>query len=267
VQDYIQPDQFELFLKLEQEFVGANRTRGGRTDWNGIALSGGGIRSAMFCLGALRALAERNVLENFDYISSVSGGGYISSALQWLWRIDPSSGTSSQDFPFGTPTNPGVAAQISRLAYLQSHGQYLTPDEHLNIWSMTAVVIRTVFLNLAVWLPIGALAFFLLIVFAQPLEHTNIALWLPNFYSFAAASKWTGDCVEPCHWPQEIFFGLATAVGLLVLAVFALWALAFSLDTRISPKWDIDQRRFRGWLYRDRLASHSLNRSSSRRLF
>jgi predicted acylesterase/phospholipase RssA len=41
----------------------------------GIALSGGGIRSATFCLGVLQALAKENLLKRFDYLSTVSGGG------------------------------------------------------------------------------------------------------------------------------------------------------------------------------------------------
>src|SRR6266576_3104677 len=41
----------------------------------GLALSGGGIRSASFCLGALQALDKAGVLKNVDYLSTVSGGG------------------------------------------------------------------------------------------------------------------------------------------------------------------------------------------------
>src|SRR5437588_13053424 len=39
----------------------------------GLALSGGGIRSASFCLGALQALDKAGVLKNVDYLSTVSG--------------------------------------------------------------------------------------------------------------------------------------------------------------------------------------------------
>lgn len=46
----------------------------------GIALSGGGIRSASFNLGALQVLKRENVFDKVDYISAVSGGAYIASA-------------------------------------------------------------------------------------------------------------------------------------------------------------------------------------------
>jgi predicted acylesterase/phospholipase RssA len=43
----------------------------------GLALSGGGVRSASVCLGVLQALAEKDYLRFVDYLSTVSGGGYI----------------------------------------------------------------------------------------------------------------------------------------------------------------------------------------------
>ena len=53
-------------------------------DMTGIALSGGGIRSAIFALGVLQALARRGLLGRLDYLSTVSGGGYIGASLTWL---------------------------------------------------------------------------------------------------------------------------------------------------------------------------------------
>jgi predicted acylesterase/phospholipase RssA len=46
-----------------------------------LCLSGGGIRSATFALGVVQGLAERSVLNAFDYLSTVSGGGYTGA---WL---------------------------------------------------------------------------------------------------------------------------------------------------------------------------------------
>ena len=56
----------------------------------GVALSGGGIRSACFNLGFLQALVQRKVMRYVDYLSTVSGGGYIGSFFSSLahrrWR-------------------------------------------------------------------------------------------------------------------------------------------------------------------------------------
>src|SRR5215469_14621050 len=53
----------------------------------GLALSGGGIRSATFSLGVLQVLAStasREMLRGFHYLSTISGGGYTGAFLQGL---------------------------------------------------------------------------------------------------------------------------------------------------------------------------------------
>ena len=50
----------------------------------GLSFSGGGIRSATFNLGVLQALARCGLLRYVDYLSTVSGGGYIGS---WLTAL------------------------------------------------------------------------------------------------------------------------------------------------------------------------------------
>jgi hypothetical protein len=53
----------------------------------GLALSGGGVRSATFNLGLLQALAETEKLKVFDYLSTVSGGGCVGGWWSaWLSR-------------------------------------------------------------------------------------------------------------------------------------------------------------------------------------
>jgi len=48
----------------------------------GLALSGGGPRSASFTIGVLRALEEQGVMDRLDLISAVSGGSY---AMYWYF--------------------------------------------------------------------------------------------------------------------------------------------------------------------------------------
>jgi hypothetical protein len=53
----------------------------------GLALSGGGIRSATFCLGLLQEFKRQKLLSIFDYLSTVSGGGYVGGWWSaWLSR-------------------------------------------------------------------------------------------------------------------------------------------------------------------------------------
>ena len=73
------------------------------TELYGLALSGGGIRSASFALGVLQALHGYNVFNRFHYLSTVSGGGYIGSALTYFRNVF--SGFGQTWFPFGYLTS------------------------------------------------------------------------------------------------------------------------------------------------------------------
>jgi choline dehydrogenase-like flavoprotein len=68
-------------------------------DVTGLALSGGGIRSATFSLGVLQGLARGGCLRRLDFLSTVSGGGYIGSFLGRFYdrlRTDPLPGAGSR---------------------------------------------------------------------------------------------------------------------------------------------------------------------------
>jgi hypothetical protein len=52
----------------------------------GICFSGGGIRSATINLGIAQALHDAGIFEHFDYMSTVSGGGYLGSSISTLMR-------------------------------------------------------------------------------------------------------------------------------------------------------------------------------------
>ena len=73
----------EQMLDAEQQHLARNSPSpdGRRT---ALCLSGGGIRSAAFSLGVLQALAGGRLLTEFDYLSTVSGGGFIGGWLQVL---------------------------------------------------------------------------------------------------------------------------------------------------------------------------------------
>ncbi len=83
----------------------------------GLAMSGGGTRSAIFNLGVTQALAEYGVMEQVDYMSTVSGGGYVGSSFTSLCADElPYPATpqgdkptrldmSKEKFPFAFP-NP-----------------------------------------------------------------------------------------------------------------------------------------------------------------
>ena len=70
--------------KSEAAAVTARRAHYGiekHTNAIGLALSGGGIRSATFCLGVVQVLAQRGLMKDVDFLSTVSGGGYTGSFI------------------------------------------------------------------------------------------------------------------------------------------------------------------------------------------
>lgn len=57
------------------------KKRGKQKDTLGLALSGGGYRSAIYNYGILRGLNQLGVLPRIDYLSVVSGGSWVGMAL------------------------------------------------------------------------------------------------------------------------------------------------------------------------------------------
>jgi hypothetical protein len=52
----------------------------------GLAFSGGGIRSATINLGIAQALHDAGIFRHFDYMSTVSGGGYLGAGISSVMR-------------------------------------------------------------------------------------------------------------------------------------------------------------------------------------
>jgi hypothetical protein len=74
----------------------------------GLAFSGGGIRASTFCLGVTQALTKGGLLHRVDYLSTVSGGGFIGSCLS-SYLSHPSD--ESQPMPVSTRRSRPDAVQ------------------------------------------------------------------------------------------------------------------------------------------------------------
>ena len=116
-----------------------------------LCLSGGGIRSATFALGALQALAKRKLLGRFQYLSTVSGGGYIGS---WITTW---ANHSSHAEVIAALADEGHEDEPIR--HLREYSNYLSPKLGLfaaDTWTLAAIVLRNLLLNWAVLLPLIA---------------------------------------------------------------------------------------------------------------
>jgi len=65
----------------------------------GLALSGGGIRSASYSLGVTQVLIEKGFLPQIDYLSTVSGGGYFGTFLDSALHPDGNSKSKTSPEP------------------------------------------------------------------------------------------------------------------------------------------------------------------------
>lgn len=92
-------------------------------DLFGIALSGGGIRSATFNLGLLQGLHDLGVLPVLDYLSTVSGGGYI-GAFWSAWMARPKDKTRRGRFPEMASTDQVESPEVK---HLRRFSNFLAP--------------------------------------------------------------------------------------------------------------------------------------------
>ena len=124
-----------------------------------LCLSGGGIRSATFGLGVLQALARVGVLGKLDYLSTVSGGGYVGGWFtSWLHRDGPDDVLSGLD-PARAGALRGDAARLSPVNRLRATCRYLAPKGGLisaDVWTLLATMARNLVLNWFVLLPLIA---------------------------------------------------------------------------------------------------------------
>jgi hypothetical protein len=142
-----------------------------KLDGVGLALSGGGIRTASFALGVVQVLLNEDLLKRIDYLSTVSGGGYLGSAISW-WLHQMASGDGGspreryQAFreEFGSkvqgartardPSSDSAQPTLEKsnwLAYIRQHGNYLQPPG-VGLLSLAATVLRVCLHSILVYL-------------------------------------------------------------------------------------------------------------------
>jgi hypothetical protein len=116
----------------------------------GLALSGGGIRSATFSLGAIQALDHCGVFKSIDYLSTVSGGGFIGGAVSSLMN-DPAVRPNDASFPLHSGNG---ANETPAVRHIRNSGHYLAPGGLLDQLRIPAIFLRGLVLNAIALVPI-----------------------------------------------------------------------------------------------------------------
>lgn len=150
-----------------------------------LCLSGGGIRSAAFSLGIIQALADRGLLQKFDYLSTVSGGGYIGA---WLSARLHRTGNADQVMAELGSRRANSDSEAKPIEHLREYSSYLTPKVGLlsaDTWAALAIVLRNMGLNWLILVPLICLPVILVKVVAA-IVHTGRFRYA-QWWSFAAA--------------------------------------------------------------------------------
>ncbi len=158
----------QLHAAADEQFVSF---RG--ADLIGLALSGGGIRSATFNLGFLQGLHRMRLLRLFDYLSTVSGGGYVGSFWSaWLVR----SGATADLFPTADGAGSARPVDTEQERHLREFGGFLAP--------------RVGFFEVEAWTAVVALLAGLIPALLMGLSVIAVALvvWLSLTFPLASGS-------------------------------------------------------------------------------
>ena len=227
------------------QYERAEATADPRQSLAGLALSGGGIRSATFSLGVLQALDQLGVLRLFDYLSTVSGGGFVGGWWSAYLSRSPAPGRlfpppekiepqRAGDYLKPRVAEGALAAGDDPIHHLRLFSNYLTPRKGLmsgDTWRAVAVVTRNLVLTWLVLLPIlfcAVLAGQLYFVF-QPFSDEVVRV----FTHYSVDGNENGGAHHGPS-PHEDLGDRARVAARPLLAIAFLWALVTVLWMRFN---------------------------------
>lgn len=252
-QDTINAGSYKV-CQAEIEHLKKNRTVD-ENNLKGIALSGGGIRAASFSLGIIQSLAKHDKLEQFDYLSTVSGGGYLGGSLSWLWSGKWRQGTdskrqfgfSAKDFPYGVDarhSNDDAEMdkdQASMMRHLRQNGCYLNPGDGLTGLSLLGVILRGMLMGFVTLIVLASSVFSILHLTIEQLPSSfssltpiQMSLSAITFYIISLlistfVTFYTNSCCarRAYKWRRswEIYISTVMKIVLIVFAVSAVFLL------------------------------------------
>jgi hypothetical protein len=219
-----------------------------------LCFSGGGIRSATFGLGVLQGLAahsfgarledEPQLLGDFDYLSTVSGGGYLGAWFS-AWAVREEGGATQVMRELASPPEAEWEPEPEPLRRLRTFANYLTPKLGVlsaDTWTLAATVVRNLMLNWLVLLPLIASVLAVPRILYKLVGQIPDDPWAYLLYSAAGLLVLgvaymvvdlpsAGDARLP--QPRFLIFGLAPVV-LASIGFVMYWAWQGYLETEPS---------------------------------
>lgn len=180
--------------KRREAMSGAPAAKKEITDTCGLALSGGGIRSATFCLGIVQTLQRRGIFNQIDYLSTVSGGGYLGAFLSSYLGTQDKAGAKLPQQP-SPPQNPAQrvedaftardgGAESIAVRHLRNNSKYLLNGGNWGLLRIAGVMVSGFFTSLLMLLTVPLLMAWITLgmkkLADQPcLEWTQAAVFMP----------------------------------------------------------------------------------------
>ncbi len=222
----------ELPLEEKQERLRAvyDRIHAEQPERSALCLSGGGIRSAIFSLGILQGLARHGLLGGFDYLSTVSGGGFVGGWLS-AWIRNHPQGVAGVVEALGTRPNLTLNPEPEPIRHLRAFSNYLTPKTgftSVDSWTLIATYLRNIFLN---WLVL--------------ISWLAAAMMVPRLYLGAILLPPTGWAGSPNY--ARIVALYDVALHFLLAGSFLLIAIAMAyaiVDVPSTGNSGFSQSRF-----------------------
>lgn len=200
----------------------------------GLAFSGGGIRSASVCLGVLQALNHHDCIPRIDYLSTVSGGGYIGSSFT-------ATMTKEEKFVFGAAAQTTTAEKASDISdtpavgHIRNYSNYLIPAGARDLLTGVAIVVRGLVANLALTLPI-VLILAAITIWSTPLR---TCLTVPNLFGVDVATGAPNKCVLHQFWLIDHYGFVAVGALLALLLLIASGLVYLLLRQTVGKSWSI----------------------------
>ena len=212
----------ELVEKRRKQLKDPNLPAGASEVW-GLALSGGGIRSATFCLGLLRSLAENGGIRRFDVMSTVSGGGYVGSMLGKMLHH-----TKTKEDVDKVYAALGAAETRWFTWWLRANGRYLIPRGIRDRFFVAALFIRNL---IGIHAEVAVAAMFACAV----LGLVNLAVWQTMSVEFGLTLRWFTP--EVLFWMPTLWLVAIVPAFLSVVACCIYWALPTVQDAKAPARW------------------------------
>ncbi len=156
-----------------------------------VCCSGGGIRSASYCLGALQALEEARFLDKARLILGVSGGSYMAASRALVARgLELGAGGA------GATGLPAYAPGSPEEQHLRDNTRYIAPDAKTLLAGVLSLIFGVAVTLVLVLTPVFAVAH----VWGWVLHSRRVLTYTVTVAHHSRTQQWTAAFTAATWW-------------------------------------------------------------------